>query len=84
MREAVGGAALGPVSYTHLDVYKRQSQILGHSNISVTETYLRVDIEHMRLCSLSLEAVSYTHLPAGRLHRNSAIFEYKAVLRPVV
>lgn len=33
------------------------SQILGHSNISVTETYLRVDIEHMRLCSLSLEGL---------------------------
>lgn len=31
------------------------SQILGHSNINVTETYLRVDIEQMRLCSLSLE-----------------------------
>ncbi len=30
------------------------SQILGHSNISVTETYLRVDIEQMRLCSLNL------------------------------
>ena len=33
------------------------SQILGHSNISVTETYLRVDIEQMRLCSLSLEGL---------------------------
>ena len=33
------------------------SQILGHSNISVTENYLRVDIEHMRLCSLSLEGL---------------------------
>lgn len=33
------------------------SQILGHSNISVTETYLRVDIKHMRLCSLSLEGL---------------------------
>lgn len=31
------------------------SQILGHSNINVTETYLRVDIEQLRLCSLSLE-----------------------------
>lgn len=31
------------------------SQILGHSGISATETYLRVDIEQMRLCSLSLE-----------------------------
>lgn len=31
------------------------SQILGHSNINVTETYLRVDIEQMRLCSLDVE-----------------------------
>lgn len=34
------------------------SQILGHSNINVTETYLRVDIEQLRLCSLNLEALS--------------------------
>lgn len=34
------------------------SQILGHSNINVTETYLRVDIEQMRLCSLNLEGLS--------------------------
>lgn len=33
------------------------SQILGHSDISATETYLRVDIEQMRLCSLSLEGL---------------------------
>lgn len=31
------------------------SQILGHSDINVTETYLRLDIEQLRLCSLSLE-----------------------------
>lgn len=30
------------------------SQILGHSDINVTETYLKVDIEQLRLCSLSL------------------------------
>lgn len=30
------------------------SQILGHSNINVTETYLRVDIEQLRLCALEL------------------------------
>ena len=43
------------------------SQILGHSNISVTETYLRVDIEHMRLCSLSWRdyyETIYFHKPA--------------------
>ncbi|MBQ6171848.1 MAG: tyrosine-type recombinase/integrase [Clostridia bacterium] len=34
------------------------SQILGHGNISVTETYLRVDIEQMRMCSISLEVLS--------------------------
>ncbi len=34
------------------------SQILGHSDINVTETYLRVDIEHLRLCSLDLEVLS--------------------------
>lgn len=33
------------------------SQILGHSDISVTEAYLRIDIEQMRLCSLSLEGL---------------------------
>ena len=33
------------------------SQILGHSNISVTETYLRVDIEQLRLCSLNMEVL---------------------------
>ena len=34
------------------------SQILGHSDINVTETYLRVDIERLRLCSLNLEVLS--------------------------
>ena len=34
------------------------SQILGHSDINVTETYLRVDIEQLRLCSLDLEVLS--------------------------
>jgi site-specific recombinase XerD len=34
------------------------SQILGHSYISVTETYFRVDIEQMRLCALSPEVLS--------------------------
>ena len=33
------------------------SQILGHSDINVTETYLRVDIEQLRLCALELEDV---------------------------
>lgn len=33
------------------------SQILGHSSINVTETYLRVDIEQLRLCSLNLEVL---------------------------
>lgn len=33
------------------------SQILGHSDINVTETYLRVDIEQLRLCSLDLEVL---------------------------
>ena len=32
--------ATGPVSYTHLDVYKRQ--MLGHSNIQTTQVYARV------------------------------------------
>lgn len=34
------------------------SQILGHRSINTTETYLRVDVEQMRLCSLSLEVLS--------------------------
>lgn len=33
------------------------SQILGHSDINVTETYLRIDIEQLRLCSLNLEVL---------------------------
>lgn len=33
------------------------SQILGHSDINVTETYLRVDIEQLRLCSLDWEVL---------------------------
>lgn len=33
------------------------SQVLGHSDINVTETYLRVDVEQLRLCSLSLEVL---------------------------
>lgn len=33
------------------------SQILGHSNINVTETYLRVDIEQLRQCALDLEVL---------------------------
>ena len=34
------------------------SQILGHSDINVTETYLRVDVEQLRLCALNLEVLS--------------------------
>lgn len=34
------------------------SQILGHSSINVTETYLRVDIEQLRQCALDLEVLS--------------------------
>lgn len=33
------------------------SQILGHSSVNVTETYLRVDVDQLRLCALGLEAV---------------------------
>lgn len=33
------------------------SQILGHSDINITETYLRVDIEQLRLCALEMEEV---------------------------
>jgi len=33
------------------------SQILGHSSINVTETYLRVDIEQLRHCALGLEDI---------------------------
>lgn len=38
------GASLGSIS-----------QILGHSDINVTGTYLRVDIEQLRICGLGLE-----------------------------
>jgi len=31
---------------------------LGHSDINVTETYLRVDVEQLRLCALNLEVLS--------------------------
>jgi len=34
------------------------SQILGHNDINVTETYLRVDVEQLRLCALNLEVLS--------------------------
>ncbi len=33
------------------------SQILGHSNINVTETYLRVDVEQLRICALDMEVI---------------------------
>ena len=31
------------------------SQIMGHSDINVATSYLRVDVEHLRLCALGLE-----------------------------
>lgn len=31
------------------------SQILGHGDINVTTSYLRVDVEHLRICALGLE-----------------------------
>ena len=34
--KATAGAALGPVSYTHLDVYKRQ-QLAGHDGPAAQE-----------------------------------------------
>jgi site-specific recombinase XerD len=37
------GASLGSIA-----------QILGHSDINVTGTYLRVDIEQLRICGLGL------------------------------
>lgn len=33
------------------------SQILGHSSISSTETYLRVDLDQLRMCSLNCEVL---------------------------
>ena len=33
------------------------SQILGHSSINVTETYLRLDVEQLRMCALDLRGL---------------------------
>ena len=51
-----------PVSYTHLDVYKRQVHIWSHVNdeIVVMDVYALYQVLFLK--SNSLRAVSYTHL----------------------
>ena len=46
-----------PVSYTHLDVYKRQIYLVGFSMGGVIASYLAATFQVDRLVS-----VSYTHL----------------------
>ena len=43
--ERIAPNSLRPVSYTHLDVYKRQVQLLlGHTKMDSTVRYLGVDL----------------------------------------
>ncbi|QNO13368.1 tyrosine-type recombinase/integrase [Alkalicella caledoniensis] len=42
------------------------SSVLGHQNTETTKIYLKVDIEKLRLCPLSLPIISSKHYMAGR------------------
>ena len=62
MDASLSGVAVGTVSYTHLDVYKRQvytpDMVLGPARKGIKVTYCTDSrpLEHI------VEAVSYTHL----------------------
>ena len=50
------GVNTHPVSYTHLDVYKRQ----GYSVLDVVNTFAKVNAIEV---PYQIDPVSYTHLP---------------------
>ena len=61
LAEAIGSCSqtIGPVSYTHLDVYKRQHVCCAH----VTQSqYSIMLIVNAPAAFYSLKSVSYTHL----------------------
>ena len=58
---------IGPVSYTHLDVYKRQKENIMDTTQTLIENYLAYCSSQKRLDEKTLKAyridpVSYTHL----------------------
>ena len=61
---ALGADIVASVSYTHLDVYKRQLQQLMDENPAKTEEYLDlfVDIQMSIFAKTCPMPVSYTHL----------------------
>ena len=54
--------AINPVSYTHLDVYKRQEQLCDALGACA-----HLHQAYRDLVKMSLEAVSYTHLITSRM-----------------
>ena len=77
-REAFGGYTNGPVSYTHLDVYKRQEQELKKLGLKVKKAYANSDTVKEGYVikqspkggsivntgfAVTITTVSYTHLP---------------------
>ena len=59
--------SIGTVSYTHLDVYKRQGDMLGlHSEfLPASKRYINDYVQYVKsdfLAGLGFGAVSYTHL----------------------
>ena len=53
------GDIIAPVSYTHLDVYKRQEEVpFAEENTYITVSGVVKDKQNRR----TLESVSYTHL----------------------
>ena len=93
MGRSLSGSA-GAVSYTHLDVYKRQTVILagiavqavlsaGISFFSLLDTDVLVSYNYFSVGGLSnssIDPVSYTHLSGGRALRRLRNFSRSPVL----
>ena len=58
-----------PVSYTHLDVYKRQAYVRFKPDTEERSTYLYR--AYTKWCEDNLESVSYTHLDVYKRQKSS-------------
>ena len=60
--------SVSPVSYTHLDVYKRQEYIKGNGQKLAADGYFSDFISNGASTEICFTAVSYTHLLGLILH----------------